>query len=95
MRPQTLTFTISVLAATIGGLLTVLIFQIERPPALLEYMVLPGSFVFLLISGGHAGASHLAMIASPIFAVVVNMIVYAFIAVGLVRISHLSIKKEN
>jgi hypothetical protein len=95
MRPQTQTFTISALAAAIGGLLTILVFQIEKPPALLEYMVLPGSFVFLLTSGGHTGASHLAVIASPIFAVLINMIVYAFIVVGLARISHLSIKKEN
>jgi len=95
MRPQTLTSVIGILAAAIGGLLTILIFQIQHPPTLLEYLVLPGTFVFLLLSGGHAGASHLAMIASPIFAVVTNMIVYAFVAVGLARISHLSIKKGN
>jgi hypothetical protein len=95
MRPQRLNSWIAILAAAIGGFLTILIFQIEHPPTPLEYMVLPGNFVFLLLSGGHAGASHLAVIASPIFAVVTNMIVYAVIAVGLVRISHLSIKKEN
>jgi hypothetical protein len=94
MRPPTLNSRIPILAAAIGGSLAILSFQIEHTPAVQEYMVLPGTFVFLMLSGGHAGASHLAMIASPIFAVVTNMIVYAFIAVGLARISHLSIKRK-
>jgi hypothetical protein len=86
---------VSVLASAIGGLVTGLVFQIEDPSRFLESLVLPRTIAFLVVSGGHAGGPQWAMAIAPAVAVVVNMIVYALVAIGTFRILHLMTKKET
>jgi hypothetical protein len=69
--------TVSVLASVIGGLMTGLIFQTENPSRFLEFLVLPGTIAFSVVSRGHARGSQWAKAIAPAVAVIVNMIVYA------------------
>ena len=85
----------SILASIVGGLLSVLVFQLESPPGFLEYLVLPGTIAFLFVTGGHAGGPHWALAASPAIVVVVNMFVYAIAVVGISKILNLIIRKES
>ncbi len=86
---------VSILASVMGGLMSVLVFQIESPPKFLEYLVLPGTTAFLVVSGGHAGAPKWALAGTPAIAVVVNMLVYAIAAIGISKILNRIIGKES
>jgi|SRR5580698_236189 hypothetical protein len=86
---------VSILASVIGGLMSVLVFQIESPPGFLEYLVLPGTIAFLFVTEGHAGAPHWALAISPAIVVVVNMLVYAIAVIGISKILNLITRKES
>src|SRR5215472_4511219 len=87
-------FMASILASIIGGVLSVVIFRVHNPSGFLESIVLPGTMAFLVVSGGHAGAPAWAEAIAPFVAVVVNMLTYAFIVFGAIKIL-CKMKREN
>ena len=72
-----------------------LVFQLQTPSGFLEYLVLPGTIAFLLVSGGHAGASHWAQAIAPVVAVLANMVAYALVVIVTSKILHLMNRKGN
>src|ERR1700733_740443 len=86
---------VSILASVIGGLMSVLVFQIESPPKFLEYLVLPGTIAFLAVSGGHAAAPQWVRWGAPAVPVVVNMLAYAIAIIGISKIFNLITRKES
>jgi hypothetical protein len=77
---------VAILAGAFGGVLTAIAFRTQNASALLNYSVLPGTFAFLLVSGGEAGSTPIAEAIAPFAAGLVNMIFYSCIVIGVAEI---------
>jgi hypothetical protein len=88
MRKLYPTLVAYVIASIIGGVLTLIAFTLDAGKAsnALDVAIVPGTIVYLLISGGEAGSTPIAEAIAPYAAGLVNMICYPLVLLIIFRI---------
>jgi hypothetical protein len=88
MQKLTPTKAAYVMAAFVGGVLTLVAFTVDtgRATEALDLAILPGAIAFLLVSGGEAGSNSVAEAIAPYAAGIVNMICYPILLLIILRI---------
>jgi hypothetical protein len=94
MHKPSANLTAAILASVVGGTLTGLAFSKFHHSGLLDLAVIPGTIVYLIISGGEAGSSPFAEAIAPPIAVIVNMVCYSAVVLAASQVFR-RLQKEN